>query len=185
MLAHGSDADHDGAEFYAMNPDTSSVSRFSRFSHPLINSVRSHFSPVYNPLPSSSSSTTDTKDHGWFQMAFSVVSAPRFRRYVLVYLILFLLGWAGWVLVLSPRLEERKHLLHSLDPNSRTALGGWFGTNSPPRFDGLTRIGTLDPSLVPGAKNVGGNDGSRGRRRLVVVGDVHGCKEECMFDHSV
>lgn len=179
MLRHGSNVDHDGAEFYVTKSDTSFVSRFSRFSRLLINSIRNHFNPVYHPLPSSSS--TDTKDPGWVQMVFSVVSAPRFRRFVVVYLILFLLGWAGWVLVLSPRLQEREHLLHSLDPNSRTALGGWFGTNSLPRFDDLPRIGSLDPSLVPGAKNVGGNEGLGVRRRLVIVGDVHGCKEECMF----
>lgn len=111
-------------------------------------------------------------------MAWSVISAPRFRRYVVVYLTLFLLGWAGWALLLYPRLQERAHLLHSLDPATKMRFG-WFGTNSMPRFDDLIQIGTLDPSLVPGAPLDGETTGTR--KRLVVVGDVHGCKEECRF----
>lgn len=170
MVSHDSNADHNGADSYA-----------SRFSHPLIDSVRngwqSHPSPAYQPL----SSSPDTQNPGWIQVALSVVSAPRFRRYVVVYLVLFLLGWAGWALVLYPRLHEREDLLHSLDPSSKIEAGGWFGTNSLPKFDDLTQITSLDPSLVPVAQLEGEYTGSRSQRRLVVVGDVHGCKEECMF----
>ena len=174
MASHDSDA-NDGADFYTSNPPY--ASRFTRFSRPLIDSVRngwqSHSNPAYHPL--SSSSSPDTKDPGWAQVAMSVVSAPRFRRYVVVYLTLFLLGWAGWALLLYPRLQERAHILQSLD-TTRGRASGWFGTNSLPRFDDLALIGVLDPSLVPGAPLEGGP-----RRRLIVVGDVHGCKEECRF----
>lgn len=109
-------------------------------------------------------------------MAMSVISAPRFRRYVVVYITLFLLGWAAWALLLYPRLQERANLLHSLDPTTKIRFG-WYGTNSLPKFDDLIQIETLDPSLVPGAQLEGEQAGPK--RRLVVVGDVHGCKEEC------
>lgn len=175
MNTHDPDASNEGADFYAADPPF--TSRFTRFSRPLIDSVRnswqSHSNPAYQPL--SSSSCPDTENPGWAQVTMSVISAPRFRRYVVVYLTLFLLGWAGWALLLYPRLQERTHIFQSLDP-TRSRLGGWFGTNSLPRFDDLTLISTLDPGLVPGAHLEGVL-----RRRLVVVGDVHGCKEECKF----
>lgn len=80
--------------------------------------------------------------------------------------------------MLSPALEERGNLQHSLDP-TKADVGGWFGSNSVPRFDDLTQIASLDPALVPGAETQGSKSGSRSQKRLIVVGDVHGCKEEC------
>lgn len=110
-------------------------------------------------------------------MALSVVSAPRFRH-VLIYVALFLFAFIGWRMLVSPRLQEQKSLLHSLDPTSETETGGWFGTNSNPQFDGLIQIRTLDPNLVPG--NIAGVvSGKSSRKRLIIVGDVHGCKDEC------
>jgi hypothetical protein len=107
-----------------------------------------------------------------------MVSAPRFRRYFLIYLSMFIFGWIGWRLVLSPRLQERNILAHSLDPTSKTNSVGWFGANSMPEFGDLIQIQTLDPGLVP-TDLAGVNAGSNAKRRLVIVGDVHGCKEEC------
>jgi hypothetical protein len=47
-----------------------------------------------------------------------------------------------------------------------------------PRFEDLILIQTLDPELVP--TDLAGEDaGSKNKKRLVIVGDVHGCKEEC------
>jgi hypothetical protein len=110
-------------------------------------------------------------------MALSVASAPRFRRLVLIYVALFIFAWIGWRMLLSPRLQEQDSLLHSLDPTSKTETGGWFGANSSPQFDGLVQIRTLDPDLVPGDL-AGVKAGKSSRKRLIFVGDVHGCKEE-------
>lgn len=112
-------------------------------------------------------------------MALSVIAAPRFRRYVVVYLTLFLLGWSGWALVISPQLHDHAEMLRALDVNSRKT--GWFGTNALPRFDDLTLIQTMDPKFLPGGPVDVETLGSGKRRRLVVVGDVHGCKDECKF----
>lgn len=154
---------------------------FTRYSRPLIESVRngwqSHAS-AYHALHSEE----DPKSPRWLQIAWSVVSAPRFRRYV-VYLTLFLLGWAGWGLLLYPRIKERSALLRSLDPGSKEEVGGWFGTNLLPKFDGLIQLQTLDSRFVPGARVEGEESGPK--RRLVVVGDVHGCKEERRSNLSI
>lgn len=82
--------------------------------------------------------------------------------------------------MLSPRLQERNVLVHSLDPTSKTDSVGWLGTNSMPEFGDLIQIQTLDPGLVP-TDLAGVDAGSKNKRRLVIVGDVHGCKEECEF----
>ncbi|OOQ85699.1 Ser/Thr protein phosphatase family [Penicillium brasilianum] len=172
------DSDHElGDSYYHATTQPSSSSRITRLSRPLIDSVRNGWqsSSAYRSL---SSSPENNKHPGCVEIALSIIAAPRFRRYVLVYLVLFLLGWAGWAMILYPRLEERSALLHALDPASKAEVGGWFGSNSLPRFDGLTHIRTLDPSLVPVARIEGESRGSRSEKRLVVVGDVHGCKEE-------
>jgi len=47
-----------------------------------------------------------------------------------------------------------------------------FGSNRRPGFADMVMMRTLDSYLVPGM--VAGNE----NRRLIFVGDVHGCKEE-------
>lgn len=81
-------------------------------------------------------------------------------------------------MLLSPRLQDQNSLLHSLDPTSKAETSGWFGANSSLEFDGLVQIRTLDPDLVPGDL-AGVKTGESSRKRLIIVGDVHGCKEEC------
>ncbi|KAJ6107820.1 hypothetical protein N7523_009143 [Penicillium sp. IBT 18751x] len=172
MASHGSDLDYDEQEYYHAS---AAPGRFERLSRPLIDSVRNGWQSHSNPAYHSVSSSPDSKDPGLMELAISVVSAPRFRRYVLVYLTLFTLGWAGWAFVLSPTLQDREILAQSLDP-LQMDTGGTFGSNSVPTFDHLIRIGTLDPALVPGAEAVA--EGSRSGKRLIMIGDVHGCKEE-------
>lgn len=174
MASHESsyDLDDPGTFQRATNPPS-----FTRYSRPLIESVRngwqSHAS-AHHPLHSEED---DHKSPQWLQIVRSVVSAPLFRRYV-VYLTLFLLGWASWGLLLYPRIKERSALLRSLDPESKEEVGGWFGTNSSPTFDGLIHLQTLDSRLVPGVRVEGAELDAKNRRRLIVIGDVHGCKEE-------
>ena len=178
MSSHDTYRDHDRNADSFHHGRQSSSSRFSRFSRPLIDSVRNGWSsqsPAYYPL----TSANDDKHPRWVQMALSVVAAPRFRRYVIVYLTLFLLGWAGWALVISPQLDERAAMIRALDPHTRK--GGRFGANSLPSFEDLTLIKNLDPKFLPGGPVNVDNIGEESRRRLVIVGDVHGCKDECKF----
>ncbi|KAJ5534255.1 hypothetical protein N7527_000509 [Penicillium freii] len=107
----------------------------------------------------SSSPADDIKSPDWAQMVLSVAFAPRFRH-ILIYGTLFISAWFGWRMLLSPQLQDQNSLLHSS-----------------PHADGLVRILTLDPDLVPGDMPKV-QSGQTNRKRLIFVGDVHGCKDE-------
>lgn len=153
-----------------------SYPRQNLHSRPLIDSARNGWQLKPRAQHYDSSFASDDENQpGWIHIAQSVASAPRFRRYVLVYFLVFIFGWLGWRLLLSPRLQERRELLNSLNPTSKTR---WFGTNSMPQFKDLIQVRKLDPNLIP-TDLAGADAESRPKRQLIFVGDVHGCKEEC------
>ncbi|EAU33545.1 conserved hypothetical protein [Aspergillus terreus NIH2624] len=167
-----SDSDDDG--LYSSNTPAPSY-RLTRFTRPLVDYVRNEWqtSAKYTHLSPSSHDRSDSPR--WLQMILSIVAAPRFRRYVLVYLSLLVSCFLGWKFVLSPRLQEHASLLRALDPNVKQEVGGWFGTNALPRFDYIVQLRTLDPALLPAETATAGQPS---QRRLIVIGDVHGCKTE-------
>ena len=63
----------------------------------------------------------------------------------------------------------------SLDSRIKTGKG-WFGINMQPKFADIIQLEKLDRSLLPG--ETGGKH--EREKRLIVVGDVHGCVDECM-----
>ena len=100
--------------------------------------------------------------------------SQRFRRYTATYLVLLAVCWLGWRWI-SQRVENAG-LSRDLDGSSKT---GRYGTNARPVFADMVHIKALDSKLVPKVGK-GSRVGIDGERRLVVVGDVHGCKEERM-----
>ncbi|KAI1921332.1 hypothetical protein LOZ64_001614 [Ophidiomyces ophidiicola] len=103
----------------------------------------------------------------------ALITAPRFRRYLLVYSILLAICGFTWIEFASPRLKEHGVLLRSLDQNNKDLVGGWFGTNSKPRFPEFIHLATLDSRFLPER-----GETDKISKRLVVVGDVHGCLDE-------
>jgi len=76
--------------------------------------------------------------------------------------------WATWIGWVQPARLENKALNESL--NLTMSEGHMlFGHNMTPAFLGMVQLKTLDKKLVP----LKGD-----RRRLVLVGDVHGCHDE-------
>ena len=96
-----------------------------------------------------------------------VIAAQRFRRsFFMVFVLLGLMYWS-WEWYLRPQWElglENSDGFIKSEETFEPAKGG--------HFDGV-RIQDLDRSLIPG-----GDDDADGERRLVFVGDVHGCAHE-------
>ncbi|KAE8352791.1 Metallo-dependent phosphatase-like protein [Aspergillus coremiiformis] len=158
------------------NNDASSSYPLSKYTGPLVDYVRNEWqiNPKYASLPTANTDSSDSPR--WIQILGSIVTAPRFRRYVVVYLTVLISCWAGWKFFVAPRLEEHAALLHALDPQVKEEMGGWFGANALPRFDDIVQLRKLEPSLLP-EESASKSDSSSGKR-LVFIGDVHGCKDE-------
>ena len=133
---------------------------------PLVDLIRNEWKN--SPYTSSSSSSPNFHAYAvpsWLQ----ILSAPRFRRYVLVAIGLFVLTWGNWHSWAGSQWEEHKLLGESLKERMKTG-DGWFGENMRPEFLDLVHVMTLDQELVPKGAD---------HRRLILVGDVHGCHDDC------
>jgi hypothetical protein len=100
----------------------------------------------------------------------------RLRRYAVIYLLLLPVCWLGWEWWWTPRWQEDSDLRYDLDHISKA---GQYGVNVRPTFSDMVYMRELDRKLVPRMgrdRPTGEGDG----RRLVIVGDVHGCKDERM-----
>lgn len=161
----------------AITPVSSSYPRSP--SRPLIDFVKNGWMTAGTNYGDSSSNTASLSCNysasPWH--ALSIITASRLRRYLIVYIFLLCTCWVGWTKILSPHIRENGALVKALDVQNKNQAGSWFGSNSLPKFTDMIHLRTLDPSLVPGDQPLSENNPNR--RRLVVVGDVHGCKDEC------
>ena len=98
----------------------------------------------------------------------------RVQRYLLIYVALFIAAWVSWTWFIQPDWEKNKELERQLNVRPTSV----FGSNMRPEFSDMTQVKTLDSTLLPSKHQL--------RQRLVVVGDVHGCKEErkYAFEHA-
>lgn len=159
-----------------IHPTVSSYPRST--THPLIDYVKNEWQTNPKYRDASKSPSPDRFPTG-FRILASIVTAPRFRRYIIVYLVLLVTCWLTWKSILAPQMAENEALVKSLDAKTKDRVGGWYGTNAIPKFSDIVHMRTLDPSLLPGDERL--RAGDRNRRRLIIVGDVHGCKDERMF----
>ncbi|KAH0544631.1 hypothetical protein FGG08_001281 [Glutinoglossum americanum] len=111
----------------------------------------------------------------WSQWA-AMLRFHRFRRYIVMYLLLIVACWLSWRWWWRDQWLEDADLKHSLDNVSST---GRYGVNVRPTFANMVQMKELDRELVPttGKQRPTSNGGER---RLIVVGDVHGCKDELL-----
>lgn len=113
----------------------------------------------------------DFSEKGFFEtvrhssMRLSRRIPRRIQRAILIYGILLALLWIGWKDFVKPDWELRS----AMDTSLSKADDQVFGTNMRPAFNDMIQVKELDEQFLPEA-----HDG----KRLVVVGDVHGCKED-------
>lgn len=100
-----------------------------------------------------------------------ILSAPRLRRWILIFLVSVSLSWLYWRRYGANAWMEHRTLHGAVSARIKSDLG-YFGTNMLPEFVGMTQVKTLDTCFVPGVRD---------SRRLIFVGDVHGCHDECML----
>ncbi|BDD61446.1 hypothetical protein MAP00_006490 [Monascus purpureus] len=154
------------------NPQDSSAFGSARYSRPLIDYVKNEWQT--NPKYRHDHPSSENEMPQWARLILLTMAAPKVRRYVPLGLICLLFFWCFWKMFVTPQLEENALLADSLDPELKDVVGGWFGSNSLPKFGDLVKIGTLNPALLPADLAVAGSR----RKRLVFVGDVHGCNSE-------
>ena len=95
------------------------------------------------------------------------------KRWLLLYFILMAAVWIWWFHFYGPKYAEDSFVRESLHARLKSGRGH-FGMNMRVSFAGLTQLRELDRRLVPGSEVKGTN-----KRRLVIVGDIHGCYDEC------
>ncbi|KAE9979595.1 hypothetical protein EG328_000762 [Venturia inaequalis] len=99
------------------------------------------------------------------------ISFPRrVQRYLLGYAVFLLACWLTWLYYLQPAWAQERLYDASLATLNEKEQS--FGANIRPEFTDMIHLKSLDVELLPGSKK------SKDDRRLIVVGDVHGCKDE-------
>ena len=133
---------------------------------PLIDLIRNEWKyDSYTPSSSSPGSPGHSSPN-WIQ----VCSSPRVRRYVLLLLMLLSLTWGNWHYWAGPTWTEQRLLSQSLNERMKTREG-WFGENMRPEFLDMVQVKTIDQDVIPARED---------QKRLIVIGDVHGCADERM-----
>ena len=142
---------------------------------PLIDYIKNEWQQA--ALHPSSSSKKIYDDHFNSPSFIQICCAPRLQRSVLILFVLLLIIFGNWKTWVGPSMHEQYRLRQSSAERLKYA-DGWFGGNQRPEFADVVHLDTLDQELVPGSP-----DASPKNRRLIAIGDVHGCNEECTPCH--
>lgn len=89
----------------------------------------------------------------------------RIKRYSLVYVAIVFLSLISWWTYFGPRRAAANELLHDMDEEPVMH----YGSNVRPEFKGMIQLSDMDQEHLPEKHK---------HKRLIFVGDVHGCREE-------
>lgn len=130
----------------------------------------------YPELESDGNDFQDRLDR-FLDRSLTLIRAPKFRRFFVLIILLAVSIIVLWVKIVAPFVEEERAAWASLQMSSNPAAGNVFGSNVRPQFPAMIQLKTLDPELLPrSSKNR--NDGLDHKKRLIFVGDIHGCRRE-------
>lgn len=155
---------------------------------PLINRVTNewqHFRPVRpRGYSDAASSDSDDDDDNLCITCLNLYASRICRRYLLVFVVLIFLLCYWWIRYWGPEYGEKARLKASIHEALEREKGFW-GINVRASFPGLDAVKPLDRSKVPGSKVQRTSDQPKTeQRRLIVIGDIHGCIDERMLFRS-
>ncbi|KAI1615827.1 protein phosphatase [Exophiala viscosa] len=136
-------------------------------------------SPSHESSPDRGSESDDFMDRleDFVEATVAVITAPKFKRLLLVIVIVTITSTVLWIKVLSPMVRAERETWASVNKNVVVDSEGVFGSNGRPDFPGMIQVQHLDPKLLPRSKSQT-TAGTVNKNRLVFVGDIHGCREE-------
>ncbi|KEF63886.1 uncharacterized protein A1O9_01864 [Exophiala aquamarina CBS 119918] len=118
----------------------------------------------------------NTLEHGLSRF-LAIVKAPKFRRLLLLVIVIVLSSLFLLIKIVAPFVEEETAVWKSLSLATVPSGAGLFGTNARPRFPNMIHLQDLDPKLLPRTSR-GKHEGIKDMKRLIFMGDIHGCKKE-------
>ena len=105
----------------------------------------------------------------------AMLRAPKMRRYVVFYAIVFIISAWLWTSFLHPVWIEHQLLIHSISLQNNRESSSLYGMSVRAEFTDIIHLGDLDPQFVPTAATTQDADHVR---RLIFIGDVNNCVEE-------
>ena len=120
----------------------------------------------------------DDEDETCCDEYIEVVRSPACRRYTCLLLIIVILTIYFWTHWIGPDFGEKLRLKNSIKEAQLKEMG-FFGINARPVLAGLNQVSAMERWKVPGS-GVPRESGrtQTGNRRLIVIGDIHGCINE-------
>jgi len=168
-------------EAYAYHIPPRTASRAYIPPQPLISRVTNDWihDPRYKDDPNayydSDSDFSDTSDDDLppalrksLNFAKGLTFPKRVRRWLLGYIVFVLSAWFAWLYIVAPSLQQLNRYNHSFDWGERQS-SNWGGSLTPD-FADMVLVGKMDEVFLPSKEHP--------ERRLVFVGDVHGCRKE-------
>jgi hypothetical protein len=110
----------------------------------------------------------------FYDAAADLVSNPRFRRTAICIVLAIICSICTWFFAIAPHMRETRAALATFDEVGLAE--GLYGHNRRPSFPDMIQLGVMDPGLLPMDGN--SRKSHHRSRRLVFVGDIHGCRDE-------
>ena len=142
---------------------------YPRQRQPLINLIHNKWQtdPQYKSQPGWSNDDIGPPSPTFNQF----LAARRPRRWLVILITSILFLYVYWRRHGAEAWHEHQ-LLSSAVEHRLQSDRGYFGANMLPEFAGMTQVKKLDSGAILRSKD---------KARLIVIGDVHGCHEECGY----